>query len=134
MIPWTEPEKKGLTTRRLKVRHEEELPENETRQKQQSRLTLQSPALPWKSKGLRKEHPELGKGWLSDFSTSIYVRSELSTGVLPGWREVNSPHFPTTSLERMAPKNVPSPALRLLIRGGSLRPPLPLSQEMPPRG
>lgn len=32
---------------------------------------------------------------------------------------VNSLHFLSTGLELMAPRNIPNPALRLLIRGGS---------------
>lgn len=42
---------------------------------------------------------------------------------------VNSFHFPSASLELMAPRNVPSPALRLLVRGGSSRLPQPFSPE-----
>lgn len=39
--------------------------------------------------------------------------------------------FPITSHELMAPRNAPSLALRLLITGGSSRPPQPLSPHKP---
>lgn len=44
---------------------------------------------------------------------------------------VNSFHFPSASLELMAPRNVPSQALKLLVRDGSSRLPQPFSPQKP---